>query len=86
MNDRPLAPVGSVVAFPADAREERARLLEIARSALPLLEAALHEDNVRLLKRVFESLGEAARGRDGRARLELVQLNDAQVIPLRPRR
>jgi hypothetical protein len=60
--------LGSVLEFLQDSREKRERLVEIAKNALPLMEAALREDNARLLQRVFQALGAAARGDDGGAR------------------
>jgi len=73
----------NVVQFPERARAERERVLDIARSAVALLEAALEEGNAGLLREVFAALGDAAAGGDAERRLEGILLRDADVVELR---
>lgn len=75
-----------VVAFPNAPRARREQLLAMTRSALPLLEAALAEDNSTLLAGILQALGAAASGRDATSDFQCIRLGVAIVVPIgRPR-
>ncbi|HSQ64591.1 MAG TPA: hypothetical protein VLM85_15310 [Polyangiaceae bacterium] len=72
----------SVISFPAGARARRARTLDIAGRAIPLLQAALDAGNATLLRELFAVLGDEAAGADALARAESISIEDAQIVRL----
>ena len=72
----------SVISFPASACARRARTLDIAGRAIPLLAAALDAGNATLLRELFAVLGDVASGADALARMEGISLDDADVVRL----
>ncbi len=72
----------SVIQFPDSPRAQRARTLDIAGRAIPLLQAALDAGNATLLRELFAVLGDVAHGADARARLESISLEDGEVVRL----
>ena len=73
----------NVISFPTAARARRAYVLQVARAALPLLEAASEAGDATLIEKIFDGLGAVARGEDALGVLEAVRFGDAEIIPLR---
>ena len=58
-------------------------MLQVARAALPLLEAATAAGDATLVEKIFDGLGAVARGEDALELLEAVRFGDAEIIPIR---
>jgi len=72
----------SVFQLPDGPRARRARTLDVAGRAIPLLQAALDAGNATLLRELFAVLGDVASGADALARMEGISLDDADVVRL----
>ncbi len=76
----------TVIPFPHDPRARRARTLDVAARAIPLLEAALREGNATLLGELFAVLGAEAAGEGALGRLEAIRIGEAEIVRLRARK
>jgi len=72
----------SLIPFPDTAREKRERTFDIARRAIPLLQAALDAGNATLLGELFAVLGDVAGGADALARADEIWIGDAEIVQL----
>jgi hypothetical protein len=81
VTDTALSPA-RLLQFPAGARIEREGLLAVARSVVPLLEAALEEGNAELVRQVFGVLGAVAEGGDAEGRLAAIRIWDGELVKL----
>ncbi len=75
-------PTAALLQFPDTPRVRRARTLDIAGRAIPLLQAALDAGNATLLRELFAVLGDVAAGEDALARFVAISVADAQVVAI----
>jgi hypothetical protein len=66
-------------------RQRREYLLRVAKTAAPLLQAAVSSGNATLVEHIFATLGAVATDDDAVRRLEAVRFDNASVVPLRKR-